>query len=304
MLNKRKVKSNFIKGSTGDLFADGTINILMAIMICTAVYPIIYVLAVSLSSGIAVDRGDVFLFPVEFTIEAYRFLFKDMSFIIAFGNSLLYMFVGTLYNLYISVTAAFVRARKDFILTKYVNLMVIFTMWLGAGTIPTYMNYKSLNMSDSRIAMIVGFGLSAYNIILVRNYFENLPDEILEAAKIDGASESQILAKIFIPLSKPILATVALFYALSRWNSWFWHSLLLKDENKIPLQVLLRKLLSQSAENPDSTQNEIIEIAKGSASFTTIQHAVMLFAIVPVILVYPYVQKHFTKGIMLGGVKS
>ncbi len=301
---KRKKDTYVIKESKGEQVFDWLLNFVMLIMIIGATYPIIYVLSVSLSSGLAVDRGEVFLFPVEFTTEAYKYLFKDSSFVLAFGNSAFYMIVGTAYNLFISVTAAYVMSRKNFILSRFTNLFVLITMWLAAGTIPTYMNYRNLGMSDSRLAIILGFGLSAYNIILVRNYFDNLPEEILEAAKIDGASEWQILNKIFIPLSKPIMATVALFYALSRWNSWFWHSLLLKSDNKIPLQVVLRNLLAQSAENPDSTSNEIINIAKSSASFTTIQHAVMLFAIVPVVIIYPYVQKHFTKGIMLGGVKS
>lgn len=303
-MRKGKKHSSGMKSSMGGRIFDILLNLAMLIMIVGAIYPIIYVLSVSLSSGLAVDRGEVFLFPVEFTVEAYKYLFKDASFVIAFGNSAFYMIAGTASNMFISVTAAYVMARKNFILSRFTNMMVLLTMWLGAGTIPMYLNYRNLGMTDSRLAIILGFGLSAYNIILIRNYFDNLPEEILEAAKIDGASEWQILKDIFMPLSKPIIATVSLFYALSRWNSWFWHSLLLKSDNKIPLQVVLRNLLAQTAENPDSTSNEIVDIAKSGASFTTIQHAVMLFAIVPVIMIYPYVQRHFTKGIMLGGVKS
>lgn len=297
-------KTNGIQASQGERIFDALLNTIMLVMIIGAIYPIVYVLSVSLSSGLAVDRGEVFLLPVELTIEAYRYLFRDSAFILAFGNSMFYMVAGTAYNMFISVTAAYVMARKGFIFSRFTNMMVLITMWLGAGTIPSYMNYRNLGMTDSRLAIILGFGMSAYNIILIRNYFDNLPTEIIEAAKIDGASEWQVLTSIFIPLSKPIMATVTLFYALGRWNSWFWHSLLLRTDSKIPLQVVLRQLLAQTAENPDSTENEIIEIAKSAASFTTIQYAVMMFAIVPVIIVYPFVQRHFTKGIMLGGVKS
>lgn len=297
-------KINRIKTTKSDRAIDWTINGIMLILIIVAVYPLIYVLSVSLSSGLAVDRGQVYLFPVDFTLEAYRYLFKDGAFIMAFANSMFYMFAGTFYNMVISVMAAYVLARKEFILTKYINLLVIFTMWLSAGTIPEYMNFRNLNMVDSRMGMILGFGLSAYNIILIRNYFEGLPKEILEASKIDGASEFQVLTKVYIPLSKPILATVSLFYALYRWNTWFWFSLLIKTESKVPLQVVLRMMLIRSAENPDSTANDIVEIVQGGANYTTIQYAVMLFSIIPVLMVYPYVQKHFTKGIMLGGVKS
>ncbi len=304
MVDKRNMKANFINDSKGEIIFGYIVNILMGICILGALYPLIYVISASLSSGISVDRGQVFLWPVEFTLGAYEYLFSDNAFWISFANSVFYMLAGTVYCMFVSVTVAYVMSRKTFIFNKSINFFILFTMWLSAGTIPRYLNYINLGMSDSRIAMIIGFGVSAFNIILIRNYFDSLPKELIEAATMDGATEAQILRKIYIPLSAPILATVSLFYALASWNSWFWYSLLIKSESKQPLQIVLRRLLLYSAENIDDTSNEIINIVAGAHNDTTIKYAIMVLSLIPVLIVYPYVQKHFTKGITLGGVKS
>lgn len=299
-----KIRKHYSGSSDGEIIFGWFVNFLMVILIIGSLYPLIYVLSASLSSGVSIDRGLVYLFPVDFTSGAYKYLFSDAAFWIAFGNSMFYMFAGTIYLMIISTMAAFVLARKEFMFHKPFNIFVLLTMWLGAGTIPRYLTYNMLGMKDSRIAMVIGFGLSAFNILLVRNYFESLPKELIEASRMDGATEWQILTKIFVPLSKPILATVSLFYALYSWNSWFWHSVLIKTDSKQPLQIILRRLLLFATENPDDTSNEIIEVVAGVHNATTIKYAIMVLSLIPVIIVYPYVQKHFTKGITLGGVKS
>lgn len=304
MVSIKSKKKKFDCLSRGEKIFGYIVNILMVISIIGALYPLVYVFSASISSGMSVDRGQVFLLPVDVTFGAYKYLFSDEAFWISFANSLFYMFAGTVYCMIISVMVAYVMSRRDFLFNRFLNFFVLFTMWLGAGTIPRYLNYINLGMDDSRIAMVVGFGVSAFNIILIRNYFDSLPKELIEASKIDGASEYDVLTKIYIPLSAPILATVSLFYALSSWNSWFWYSLLIKEESKQPLQIVLRRLLLHSTENIDDTSNEIVKIVEGGHNDTTIKYAIMVLSLIPVVIVYPYVQKHFTKGITLGGVKS
>ncbi|WP_105616522.1 carbohydrate ABC transporter permease [Vallitalea okinawensis] len=304
MVSFKLKKTKYYGLSKGELIFGYIVNILMVIAIIGALYPLLYVLSASLSSGIAVDRKQVFLLPVDLTFSAYEYLFSDRALWVSLANSFFYMFAGTAYCMVISVMVAYVMSRKNFLFNRFLNFFVLFTMWLGAGTIPRYLNYINLGMGDSRLGMIVGFGISAFNIILIRNYFDSLPKELVEAATIDGASESQVLTKIFVPLSSPILATVSLFYALSSWNSWFWYSLLIKTESKQPIQIILRRLLLYTAENIDDTSNEIIKIEAGGHNDTTLKYAIMVLSLIPVVIVYPYVQRHFTKGITLGGVKS
>lgn len=292
------------KLSRGETIFTYVVNVFMVICMIGAFYPIVYVFSASVSSGVALDRGLVYLWPVDFTFGAYEYLFQDNSFWVSFGNSLLYMFAGTFYCMVVSVMAGFVLARREFIFNKGFNVFILMTMWLSAGTIPTYLNYNMLGMKDSRLAMILGFGLSAYNILLIRSYFESLPGELIQAARIDGASEAQILRLIYIPLSTPILATVSLFYSLTSWNSWFWYSLLIKTESKQPIQIVLRRLLMYATTNPDDTSSEIVEVIAGVHNATTIKYAIMVFSLIPILLIYPYIQKYFTKGVTLGGVKS
>lgn len=302
--NTNTMKNKYKRLTTSEILVGWVANIVMFIAIIGCLYPIIYTFSASLSSGIAIDRQEVILFPVDFTIGAYEYLFSDSEFWIAFLNSLFYMFFSTLFLMFITVSVAFVLARKDFIFHKQLNFFILLTMWFGAGTIPQYLNYMELGINDSRWGMVIGFGLSAFNILLVRNYFETLPEELSEAARIDGGTESQLLRYIYLPLSKAIIATVTLFYALDSWNSWFWFSLLIKTDSKQPLQIILRRMLLASVEDPESTQNYIVEVVAGAHSSATIEYAVMVLSLIPVLIIYPMVQKHFTKGITLGGVKG
>ncbi len=290
--------------SKSEIFVGNCSNVIMVIAMICCLYPIFYIISASLSSGLAIDRQEVLLFPVDFTTGAYKYLFTDARFWNAFINSLVYMATSTIYLMLITVSIAFVLARKQFLFFKQLNFYVLLTMWFSAGTIPQYLNYQAFGFNDSRIGMIIGFGLSAFNILLVRNYFETIPEELSEAARIDGATETQLLKSVYIPLSKAIIATVSLFYALASWNTWFWFSVLIKTDSKQPLQIILRRMLLAAVEDPEATQNYIVEVVAGQHSSATIEYAVMVLSLIPVIIVYPMVQKHFTKGITLGGVKG
>lgn len=207
---------------------------LIGIFVLSTLYPFIYILAVSVSSGAAVTSGQVILFPKDLTLAAYEFVLSDRLFWIAYGNTFIYTFGGTAVSLAIMIPGAYALSRSRLRGRKFLNLMVAFTLWFNAGMIPFFLNMRDLGLLDSRFGLIIGFACNAFNVILLRNFFEAVPKSFEEAAKMDGASEFQLLWKVFIPLSKPAIITVGLFCIVSRWNSYFWAMVLLRGEEKIP----------------------------------------------------------------------
>lgn len=274
--------------------------ILLAVIAICAIYPFIYVLSASVSRGSAVDAGKVVLFPIGFTLDAYKEILSDKWFWVSYGNTFFYTIVGTIFSMFVSISAAYVLSRKRFKLKRQINLLLAITMWFNVGFIPLYLNYRSLGGDNSRWMIIFEFGVHAFNIILLRNYFESVPDELEEAANIDGANDFQTLYRVFIPISKPAITTVWLYYAIDRWNGWFWASILLKQQDKVPLQVYLKQKIVDSVLVADNART----IASDSYSFTTLTYAIIICSIIPIVLVYPYIQKYFNKGILVGGVKE
>lgn len=289
--------------SFGDKTLTAFIYVILAVCGIISFYPFIYVLSSSLSSGNSVTMGKVLLFPVEFTIDAYKYVLSDKVFWISYANTIFYTVVGTFYSMVISSTGAYALSRKKLRFRKFFNLMVVFTMWFNAGIIPSYLNYKDLGIRDSRMGIIVAFGVTAFNIILLKNYFESVPESLEQAAMIDGASDFRIFWNIFLPLSKPALVTVTLYYAIGRWNGFFWSMILITDINKTPLQVYLRKMIVDKEQLADEVASALFT-SSATYSLDTIIYAIIVCSMIPVILVYPYIQKYFTKGIMLGGVKE
>lgn len=286
--------------SPGEKAFDIVNGILLTLLGITVLYPFIYVLSASISSGAAVDAGKVVLLPQGINFEAYEQILKDKYFWMSYGNTFFYTIFGTAYSMLISIPAAYVLAKKRFRFRKQINIILSFTMWFNVGFIPKYLNYKSLGAINNRWMIIVSFGVQAFNIILLRNYFESIPQSLEEAAKIDGASDFKILTQIFLPLSKPALTTVSLYYALSRWNGYFWSSVLLKEKSKIPLQVYLKqKLIDMNIVSENATT-----VVGQNYSYTTLVYAIIVCSIIPIVLIYPYIQKYFTKGILVGGVKE
>ena len=292
-MNKKKI--------TSDEIVTGFIYILLGILGICALYPFVYVVSSSLSSGRSVDMGTVLLFPKEFTVDAYGYVLKEKIFWISYLNTLFYTLVGTTWSMFISAPGAYALSRKRLKGKRMFNFLLVFTMWFNAGMIPMYLNYKSLGIVDNRWGIIVAFGVQAFNIILLRNYFESIPVSLEEAAMIDGANNFKIFFRIFLPLSKPALTTVILYYAIGRWNGFFWTMVLIRDINKTPLQVYLRKMISEKEAMADEVANTLLST---SYSPDTIIYAVIVASMIPVMIVYPYIQKYFTKGIMVGGVKE
>ncbi|MFI3172828.1 MAG: carbohydrate ABC transporter permease [Eubacteriales bacterium] len=277
------------------------VYVTLGILGLASLYPFLYVLSSSLSSGNMVSLGEVVLFPKEFTIDAYKYVLSQSMFWSSYGNTLFYTIVGTAYSMVLSSTGAYALSRKNLKGRKIFNLLLVFTMWFQAGMVPMYLNFEALGIKDNRWGIVVAFGITAFNIILLRNYFENVPESLEEACKIDGAGHFTIFSKIFLPLSKPALVTVILYYAIGRWNGFFWTMVLISDETKTPLQVYLRSMIVERAALADTVSSTLYS---SSYSSDTIIYAVIVCSMIPVIIAYPFIQKYFTKGIMVGGVKE
>ena len=275
-------------------------TILLGLFVASTLYPFVYVLATSMSSGAAVARGDVVLTPKEITFDAFAYVMADKQFWISYGNTFYYTIVGTLTSLAVIIPGAYALSRPQLPFRSGFNLFVAFTMWFHAGMIPVFLNIRDLGLLDTRTAVIVAFAVNAFNAILMRNFFENVPRSFEEAARMDGANDFQILWRVYVPLSKPAIITVALFCAVFRWNGYFWAMVILRDQDKLPLQVYLKEIIVEL----NMSDEFATDLLSASYSFETMIAAIIVLSIIPVIIIYPYIQKYFQKGVMLGGVKE
>ena len=286
--------------SRGDKVFAIVVSILIGMFTVATLYPFIYIAAVSFSGGFAAAAGKVVLTPIETTTAAYGFVLKDPQFWISYRNTFIYTVGGTLTSLAFIIPGAYALSKPQLFGRRFWNLVVAFTMWFNAGLIPFFLNMRDLGLLDSYFGIIIGFAVNGFNIILLRNFFESVPRSFEEAARMDGASEFQVLWKVYVPLSKPAIATVALFCIVSRWNGFFWAMVLLQSEEKIPLQVFLRHTIANLAD----TEEFAINVIDAAYSAETVTAAIIVCSIIPVLIVYPFIQKYFEKGILLGGVKE
>jgi len=286
--------------SRGDkLFVFATM-FLIGVFTLSTLYPFIYIAAVSFSSGFAATAGVIVLTPVEMTLAAYEFALSESAFWISYKNTFIYTIGGTLMSLIIIIPGAYALSRPQLAGRRFWNLVIAFTMWFNAGMIPFFLNMRDLGLLDSYFGIIIGFACNAFNIILLRNFFESIPSSFEEAARMDGANDFQVLWKVFVPLSKPAIATITLFCMVSRWNGFFWAMVLLQDESKIPLQVYLRQIIASLSDDEEFSAT----LLNAPYSVETVTAAIIVCSIIPVLIVYPFIQKYFNKGIMLGGVKE
>jgi putative aldouronate transport system permease protein len=276
----------------------GTILILLSIV---CLYPFVYVLSASFSSGNAVITGEVLLFPKDITLDSYKSILAKEGLWQAYGNTVFYTVAGTAFSILLTICGAYPLSKSRLVGRTFVSFFIAFTLWFGAGLIPTYLNFKELGLLDTRTSIIIGFAVSAFLVILLRTFFQSIPDSLEESAKMDGANDLQILRHIYLPLSKPALVTVGLIYAVGKWNSYFWAMILLNDESKIPLQVLLKKMIVEMSLNEELTGSMN---AANAMSQETFIYATIIVSILPIVLVYPFLQKYFVKGTMIGGIKE
>jgi putative aldouronate transport system permease protein len=264
--------------------------------ICT-LYPVVYAFSASVSGKMAYEFGEVVLWPRDVDFTVYKYLLNNKTFWLSYINTLFYTVFGTAWSMLVSTCGAYALAKKKLLYRRRMNLFIVFTMWFSAGMIPTYLNYYAMGVNN-RWGFIFAFGVQAFNIILLRSYFETIPLEIDEAATIDGANEFQVFFRIYLPMSTASLITVTLFYATSRWNGYFWANLLLRDEADAPLQVIMRRLIEYYAQFAD---NSPVELPFAADSY---MFAILVCSIIPVLIIYPFIQKYFARGTNLGGVKG
>ncbi|WP_169083403.1 carbohydrate ABC transporter permease [Paenibacillus sp. PL91] len=267
-----------------------------------AILPFIYVISGSFATDAELTKRAVFLIPETFSLAAYEFIFSTNTIMKSIGVSMYVTIIGTAVNLFFTVTMAYPLARRSLMGRNTVLNLVVFSMLFGGGMIPTYLVIRELSLLDSYWALILPGAISAFNLIIVKNFFQELPPGLEEAAKIDGCTELGLLWRIVLPLSKPVLATFTLFYAVGHWNDFFAALLYINNPEKWPLQVLLRQivLLSQAAAGDlNSMDPNFVKPPDQS-----IKMAVIVVGTVPILLVYPFLQKHFAKGVLIGSIKG
>jgi len=290
------------KKSMGEKLFDGFNVMLLAVAAFVFVYPVWFTVVSSLSDAHAIASGEVTFWPIGFNLAAYERVFSDPNIWLAYGNTIYYVAAGTAINLILTTLGAYPLSRKDLWGRNFVMGMIVFTMFFSGGLIPSYLNVRNLGLFDTRWALLLPGAISAFNLIVMRTYFQSsIPDGLIESAKIDGANEFRILGTVVLPLSAPILAVMTLFYAVGHWNSWFNAMIYLQDRSLYPLQLILREILVQSQTNEllsGVNQNDVVKVSE------TIKYATIVVATLPILFIYPFLQKYFVKGVMIGALKE
>lgn len=277
-------------------------NIVLLVLGLVCLYPLVYVASSSISSTKAISTGAVVLWPVEPTLDAYKAVLKEPDIWLGYANSIYYTVVGTLLSMFLTVCGAYPLSKKKLRGKRIITFMMVLTIWFNAGTVPNYLNFVELGLLNTRFGVLmIGACLGTF-VIIMRSFFQSIPDSLEEAARIDGAGHIRILLQIYLPLSKAAIATVALMYAISRWNSYFWPMILLSGATELqPLQVVLKRvLLEVTTSLTAGTGGE--KITNYSAKMMS--YAIIMVSVIPMLLVYPFIQKYFAKGVMLGSVKG
>ena len=300
-----------IRQSTGDVLFDVVITACVILFTLVALYPLYFTVIASISEPVDVVRGNVVFLPSGFTLEAYQNVVKESSIWIGYRNSILYALFGTLFNLALTLPCAYALSCRELPGRRMLNLIFIFTMYFSGGLIPTYLLVKQLGLINTPYTLVILGGISIYNTIVTRTYFENnIPGEIYESASIDGANEFRSFFTIALPLARPIIAVITLFYAVTHWNSYFNAYLYVTKTEYQPLQLVLRSILlmnqgATAALDPDALDSEMVqEMARRTYVAYSMKYALIFIASAPLLIAYPFVQKHFVTGIMIGSVKG
>lgn len=304
MTIKNSGGSHAFKPTMGDRVFVSSVYIILVILGLIFLIPMLNVTVSSFSSPKAVGAGKVSIFPIGFNVEAYKMVFANNKIVIGFTNTIIYTFFGTLLNIVITVLAAYPMSREDFAAKNIIMKIFTFTMYFSGGIIPTYLLYKNIGFINSRLVMIVPGALSVYNMIVMRTFLQtNLPNEILEAAQIDGCSDFKFLSRFVVPLSMPIIAVIIMFYAIGHWNSYFDAYVYLSDESKYPLSIFIQTILGGLVTKGETVKN--YEAAAQQEQYKDIvQYALIIVTCLPVWICCPFMQKYFVQGVMVGSVKG
>ncbi|GMK47361.1 carbohydrate ABC transporter permease [Paenibacillus glycanilyticus] len=291
------------KTGNSDKVLEILLYIWAAIVLIIVLYPLYFIIIASFSDPSAVGNGKVWLFPKGFTLDGYKELLNHSNIWIGYRNTIVYTVVGTLIGLIVNVSAGYALSRKDLVGRKFLSLFFIFTMFFNGGLVPTFLTIRDFHLYDTFLVMVLPFSVAVFDIIVARTFFRTgIPTELWEAAQIDGCGNLRFYAQMVLPLSKPIIAVLALWFAVGQWNSYFNALIYLQDKNLYPLQLILRDILVTNQMQTALGTGEAAQIALRLANL--LRYSVIIVATVPIMCIYPFVQKHFNKGVMIGAVKE
>ena len=300
MKNKKK---NKVKTSNLDKVFQFILYFISGIMLLAVIYPLFFVIIASFSDPSAVAGGDVWILPKGFTLDGYKELFRHKEIWIGYKNTIVYTVVGTLVGLAVNISAAYSLSRKDLVGRKFFTMLFVFTMFFNGGLIPTFLTIKDFHLYDSFLVMVLPFSVSIFNIIVARTFFQNnIPSDLYDAARIDGCGNLYYFYKIVLPLSKAIIAVIGLWTAVGMWNSYFNALIYLKDSSRYPLQLILRNILITNNLQMSFGSGEAMQVALRLSNL--MRYSVIIVSTVPIMCFYPFVQKHFNQGVMIGAVKE
>ncbi|MEH7441975.1 carbohydrate ABC transporter permease [Bacillus sp. JJ1122] len=289
------------KKTFGEKVFDAFVYLLLSLLMIATFYPLYYIFVASLSSVSEIAKhGTFMLFPKGFTLETYKAVFQNEMILTGLRNTIFYVILGTAINMILTIFAAYGLSRKWLKGRKIIMFGIVLTMFFSGGLIPSFMVVQNLGLYNTIWALLLPGAMSAWNLIMMRTYFMGLPVSLEESARIDGANDFQILFRVILPTAKPILAVMVLFYAVGHWNSWFSASIYLQNRELYPLQLILREILIQGrvADFGGNSANVTHQVAKN------LKYATIIVSTIPILLVYPFIQKYFVKGVMLGSLKE
>lgn len=282
-------------------------KILVSLIVLVIVYPLIFVISASISDPTAVSAGKMWLWPVDITFAGYKRVFENSAIWLGYRNTIFYTVLGTVIHLCILLPAAYALSRKEVMGKKYIMWFILFTMLFNGGLIPTFLVIKALGMVDTIWAIVIPGVVGAWSLLVARTFFQQtIPDQLVEAAKIDGASDFYIFGKIVLPLSAPIIAVMALFHGVSLWNQYFSALIYLSNEKLYPLQLILRQILIVAEISPDGGggPGEVESLVEQVKTASLLKYAVIIVSSLPLLILYPFLQRFFVQGVLIGSVKE
>ena len=301
-----KKKSTAIRLSVGDRVMDTVINIIMTLLFLVVLYPLVYVVSSSFSSGDAVFNGKVILWPVEFSTFGYEIVLKFPKVWVGYKNTIINTVLGTIMNVFTTTLVAYPLSRKEFQGKGFYMFIFMFTMWFGGGLVPTYILMSDLGLINNRLAVLLTGLVSISNMVVMRSFFRNsIPGDLHDAARVDGISDIGYLIKIVLPLSKAIFSVVTLYYAVAHWNAYFSAMINLREPSMMTLQQVLKDLLAQANPSLDDVSDVSAEdLANMQYAADLMKYSLIVISSAPILCAYPFVQKYFEKGVMIGSVKG
>lgn len=293
-----------IRKSKSDRFFYTIVYLILGLLCVVILYPLIFVLSSSFSSTKAVTEGRVFLLPVELSLDGYNAVFAQKDIFIGFKNSFMYMFLGTVFNVIMTLIAAYPLSRDDTPMRNFFMKLFTFTMFFGGGMVPTYIVVKNTGLINTILALIIPGAISVWNLAITRTFMQSgVPHELLEASQIDGCSDTRYFFAILLPLSQSVIAVISLYYAVGHWNTYFDALMYLDSRSLYPLQIFLREILIlNSIDTEIIYDEELAEAKQGLADL--LKYALVVISVAPMLILYPFVQKFFVKGVMIGSLKG